>query len=279
MPREHPLARVERDVKLAPRHRLDLVEEVDADVRALQAEMERRGCSPAEARQEAITRLVPAGEVVEQLEDRHAPGLGRWLRANGRWLRTDGRWQHGDGRGDRVTGLGIGAAALLGGAVGIVATVRPGLSGTAMVSSWALVIVFALLVANLARMAAQLWLHGDLRVRQRRLLWARHAGLIVTAVALGALGAAWEGYLVLTNTEQVDSSALLAWETAATMAHFAATGLAAAIFGLFGWLSISPRLIADQEIERRITEFFAEDRAKLTLNTSAPSIHESKGDP
>ncbi|MCY3676171.1 MAG: hypothetical protein F4Z31_12210 [Gemmatimonadetes bacterium] len=272
MPREHPLARVEREVKLAPRQRLDLVEEVDADVRAMQAEMERRGYSPAEARREAIRRLVPAGEVVEQLEDRHAPGLGRWLRAEGRWL-------HADGSGDRVTGLGIGAAALLGGAVGIVATVRPGSSGTAMVLSWGLVIVFSLLVANLARVAAQLWLHGDLRVRQRRLLWARHAGLIVTAVALGALGAAWEGYLVLTNTEQVDSSALLAWETAGAMAHFPASGLAAAIFGLFGWLAISPRLIADQEIERRITEFFAQDRARLTLNTSAPSIHESKGDP
>ena len=272
MPREHPLARVEREVKLAPQQRLDLVEEVDADVRAMQAEMERRGYSPVEARREAIRQLVPTGEVVEQLEDRHAPGLGRWLRAEGRWL-------HGDGRGDRIAGLGIGAAAMLGGAVGIVATVRPGLSGTAMVLSWALVTVFALLVANLARVAAQLWLHGDLRVRQRRLLWARHAGLIVTAVALGALGAAWEGYLVLTNTGQVDSSALLAWQTAGTMAHFAASGLAAAIFGLFGWLSISPRLIADHEIERRITEFFAQDRSKLTLNTSAPSIHESKGDP
>jgi len=272
MPREHPLARVEREVKLAPRQRLDLVEEVGADVRAMQTEMERRGCSPVEARREAIQRLVPTGEAVEQLEDRHAPGLGRWLRADGRWL-------HGDGRGDRVAGLGIGAAAVLGGAVGIIAIVRPGLSGAAMVLSWALVIVFALLVANLARAAAQLWLHGDLRVRQRRRLWDRHAGLIVTAVALGALGAAWEGYLVLTNTEQVASSALLAWETAGTMAYFAATGLATAIFGLFGWLSISPRLIADQEVERRITEFFAQDRAKLTLSTSASSTHESKGEP
>lgn len=265
MPREHPLARVERELKLAPRHRLDLVEEVDADVRALQAELERRGRSPAGARREAIRRLVPNGEAIQRLEDRHAPGPGRWLRA--------------DGRGDRVTGLGVGAAALLGGAVGMIATGRPGLPGTAMVLSWALVIVFALLVANLARVAAQLWLHGDLRIRQRRLLWARHASLIVAAVALGALGAAWEGYLVLTNTEQVDNSALLAWETAGSMAHFATTGLAAAIFGLFGWLSISPRMIADQEIERRITEFFAQDRAKLTGNIAAPSIHESKGDP
>ncbi|MDE2981669.1 MAG: hypothetical protein OXU74_10785 [Gemmatimonadota bacterium] len=272
MRREHPLARVEREVKLAPHHRLDLVREVDADVRAMQAEMERRGYSPAEARREAIRRLVPAGEVVEQLEDRHAPGLGRWLR-------TDGRSLQADGRADRVTRLGVGGAAMLGGAVGIVATVRPGLSGTAMALSWALVIVFALLVANLARVAVQLWVRGDLRARQRRLFWARHAGLIVAAVALGAVGAAWEGYQVLTNTGQVDSSALLAWETAGTMAHFAATGLAAAIFGLFGWLSVSPRLIADQEIERRITEFFAQDRARLTLNISASSIHESKGEP
>lgn len=265
MPREHPLAGVERELRLTPRHRLDLVQEVDADVRALQTELKRRGRTPAEARREAIQRLVPTGEAVRRLEDGHAPRLGRWLRAE-------------DNR-DRVTRLGIGAAAMLGGAVGMIAAGRPGLSGTAIFLSWALVIVFALLVANLARVAAQLWLHGDLRARQRRLLWARHAGLIVTAVALGALGAAWEGYLVLTNTEQVDSSALLAWETAGTMAHFAATGLAAAIFGLFGWLSIAPRLIADQDIEFRITEFFAQDRAKLTVNTPAPKIHESKGGP
>lgn len=261
MPREHPLAGVERALKLAPRHRLDVVEEVDADVRALQMELERRGRTPAEARREAIQRLVPTGDTVRRLEDRHAPRLGRWLRAAG-------------GR-DRVTRLGIGAAAMLGGTVGMLAAVRPGLSGTAMVLSWALVIVFALLVANLARVAAQLWLHGDLRARQRRLLWARHAGLIVTAVALGALGAAWEGYLPLAGTGQTDGSLLLAWETAGAMAQFAASGLAAAIFGLFGWLSIAPRLIADQEIESRITEFFAQARAKPTVNTPAPKIHES----
>ena len=268
MPREHPLARIEREVKLAPRHRLDLIQEVDADVRAMQAEMERRGCSPVEARREAIRRLVPVGEAV---------GGSKTARAGaGRWLRTDCRWLHADGRGDRVAGLGIGASALLGGAVGIVATIRPGLSGTAMVLSWALVIVFALLVANLARVAAQLWLHGDLRVRQRQLLWARHAGLIVTAVALGALGAAWEGYLVVTNTEQVDSSALLAWETAGSMARLPASPRrSSACSGL----SISPRMIADQEIERRITEFFAQDRARLTRNIPVPSIHEFKGEP
>lgn len=271
MPREHPLARVERELKLAPRHRLDLVEEVGADMRALQAELQRRGRSPAEARREAIRRLVPGGEAVRRLEGRHAPRLGRWLRADGRLL-------YGDGRGDRVTRLGIGAAAVLGGALGIVATVRPGLSGTAMVLSWALVIVFALLVANLTRVAVQLWLNGDLRARQRQLLWTRHVGLIVTAVALGALGAAWEGYLVLTSTEQVDSSALLAWETAGTMAYFAATGLAAAIFGLFGWLSIAPRLIADEETERRIAEFFTRRRANRHGAPESREAHESKGE-
>ena len=265
MPREHPLARVEREMRLAPRHRLDLVEEVDADVRAMLAEMERRGCSPAEARREAIRRLVPAGEAMQRLEERHAPPLRRWLRA--------------DGRGDRVARCGIGAAALLGGAVGLVATIRPGWSGTAMVLSWALVIVFALLVANLARVASRLWLHGDLRARQRRRLWARQAGLIVTAVALGTLGAAWEGYLVLTNTEQVGSSALLAWETAGTMAQFAATGLAAAILGLFGWLSISPRLISDEEIERRIADFFARPGPNRHWTPGTREFHESKGKP
>ena len=78
MPREHPLARVERELKLAPRG--------------------RQGRSGDQARNR---------------------------------------------RGGRAWG-----------AVGLVATIRPGLSGTAMVLSWALVIVFALLVANLARAAS-----------------------------------------------------------------------------------------------------------------------------
>ncbi|MDE2803714.1 MAG: hypothetical protein OXN18_01070 [Gemmatimonadota bacterium] len=238
-------------MRLAPRYRLDLVEEVDADVRAMQAEMERRGFSPAEARRGAIRRLVPTGEVIQRLQERHAPPLRRWLRA--------------EGRGDRVTRLGIGAAALLGGAVGVIATARPALSGTAMVLSWAIVIVFALLVANLAWVASRLWLHGDLRAWQHQRLWARHAGLVVTAVALGALGASWEGYLGLAGNGHTDSPVPLAWETAGTMAYFAATGLAAATFGLFGWLSIAPRLIADEEIERRIADFFARRRSAPTL--------------
>ena len=224
MPREHPLARVDRELKVAPRHRLDLIEEVDADVTALQAELERRGHSPVRARRTALDQLVPGAEALDRLEARHAPRTRRWARAAA-WL-------------DPAVRLGVGAATALTAA----ATFRIGASGSSggtAVLLWSHVFLAALLAANLAWTAARIWIHADLRPAGRRLLWARQGGLIVAAVAVGALGAAWKGYLHFAGADPATISPLSAWGAVAEMARVAAIGLGTAIFGLFGWLAIA----------------------------------------
>ena len=243
MPREHPLERVERELKVAPRHRLDLIEEVDADVKALQAELVRRGRDPVQARRAALRQLAPAGAAIEKLEARHTSRLGRWARASAPM--------------DRALMLGVAAIATLAGVRAVMALQGLVSLGPTAVLAWPQAVVIALLAANLARAVTQLWIHGDLRSTQRQSLWARQAGLIVAAVALGALGAAWEAYPAFVTP------ASAGWEVVGRTASLAATGVATAIFGLFGWLAITPRLIADEEIERRITSFFAQARPAL----------------
>ena len=83
MRHEDPLAAVERALKVSPERRLELIEEVDADVDALQEELERRGYPPAAARRAALNRFLPAPETLVALEAQHGPPLGRWLRAAG----------------------------------------------------------------------------------------------------------------------------------------------------------------------------------------------------
>ena len=248
MSREHPLKRVERELKVAPRHRLDLIEEVDADTRALQAELERRGSTPGQARRAALQQFVPAECTLKELEVRHAPPLGRRVRAAG-WV-------------DRAVVLGVGVAATLAGLFAVITMYGSGVPDVAAFVAWPQVIVIAALAANLSWAAVQMWIHGDLRPRQRRLLWTRHVGLIVAAVALAALGAAWVGRQALAPAEPPQ---LPVWQAVGRMATVAAAGLAAAVFGLFGWLALTPRLMTDEETERRIVAFFARARSQLTV--------------
>lgn len=262
MPREHPLAGVERELKVGPRRRLDLIEEVDADVRALQGELERRGRTPDEALEEALRQLVPAEDALEQLEARHGSRLQRRILA-ARWL-------------DLAVRLGVGAAATLAGLAAITIA-EPGPEGPSATLVWSQVILIALLAANAAWAGARLWIHGDLRSGERRLLWTRHGGLIVAAVALAALGAAWEGYSAFAATDPGTISSLFAWAVVQKVAHVAAIGLATAIFGLFGWLAITPRMITDEEVERRIARFFARGRPPLTLQPTKPPVHQPNG--
>lgn len=243
MRRKHPLADVERDFEVSPRHRLELLEELGADAEALQAELERRGYRPGQARRAALRRLVPDRETLAQLEAQHAPPLGRWARGMG-WL-------------DRVERLGIVAAAVLAGAAAGGAMAWSGPFGTAAVLAWPQVVVVALLAANWARAATRLWIDGDLRPDLRRRLWERQIGLIVFAVALGSLGASWEGYGAFEALEVEDLAMPAMWDAVGRIVFFAALGFGAAIFGLFGWLAITPRLIDDETMEHRISTFFS----------------------
>ena len=248
---EHPLAALERNLAVPPRRRLDLLEEVDADAEALQAELERRGYGPAQARRAALRRVVPGTETLAQLEAQHAPPLGRWARSAG-WI-------------DRVERLGIVVATGLAGAVAFVTMVGSGPLGSAAVLAWPQVIVVALLAANWTRAAKRLWIDGDLRPELRRRLWERQIGLIVLAVALGALGAAREGYGAFEALAADDFASPAMWDAVRRIVSFAALGFGAAIFGLFGWLAITPRLISDEAMEHRISAFFA---SRLTPTSS-----------
>ena len=190
MPRDHPLSRVERALKVAPRRRLDLIEEVDADARALQAELERRGRTPGQARRAALRRVVPTREALTDLEYRHAPRLGRWARSAG-WV-------------DRIVVLGVALAATLAGLIAVISMYGSGVPDVAAFVTWPLAVVIAALAANLCWATLQLSIHGDLRPLQRRLLWNRQAGLVVAAVALGALGAARVGRVTLARARTTD---------------------------------------------------------------------------
>ena len=233
--RESMLDTVARKLKAPPRRRLELIEELGADAEALQEELERRGYDARTARRIAVGRVAPSGEVLAELEARHAPRLGQWTRTAG-----------------VAAGIGRMAAAvtavLAGAAVLAVLWRRdPGAAGGLL--GWSLVWVVALLCSNWVRAAKGLWIDGDLPVEERQTLWERQVGLMVTAAALGGLGAAWEGYLALGAHEGTPSEA---WIPIQRAVFFAAAGLGAAAFGAVGWLAFVPRLISDETIEGRI---------------------------
>ncbi|MYG80696.1 MAG: hypothetical protein F4187_02485 [Gemmatimonadetes bacterium] len=83
--------------------------------------------------------------------------------------------------------------------------------------------------------------------------------------------------MAVTTTDPATISPLAAWAVVQKVAHIVAIGLATAIFGLFGWLAITPRMITDEEVERRIARFFARGRPPLTLQPQAPSVHQPNG--
>ena len=246
MRREHPLEGLERDLKLSPRRRLELLEELDADAEALQAALEGRGYDRAQARRMTLQQLVPSGEAAAELEARHAPRVGRWARTAG-WM-------------ERLERVVIVAAAIVAGAAAIGAMVLSGPFGAVPVLAWAQVVVIALLAANWTLAAKRLWIDGDLRPELRGQLWTRQIGLVVAAIALGSLGAAWQGYGAWEALDAEAFSVQSTWDAIRRIVLFAAVGFGAAIFGLFGWLALTPRLINDEMIERRIETFFAGSR-------------------
>ena len=69
------------------------------------------------------------------------------------------------------------------------------------------------------------------------------------------------------------------WDAVGRMATVAGTGLAAAVFGLFGWLALTPRLLTDEEAEHRIARFFAQARPHLALAPDPSPDLERRGAP
>lgn len=242
-PDRSPLAATERRLNIPPRRRLEMIEELGADLEALQAEYRRRGLSPAAARREALMRLVPTEASLDELNVRHAPRPGRWLSAAG--------------LGGRVERFGAAGAAILAGAALLTAIPAEDVAVQGSLFLWAQALIAALLAANWCRGAVGLWIMGVLPPDVRSLFQARHAGLIAGAVSLGGLGALWQGFVGLGTLE---ASPVLAWDVVRPAVLSGAVGIGAAIFGALGWLALLPRLISDESSERRIEALLTPSR-------------------
>lgn len=81
--RESAIQRLARSPLLPARQRLELAEELVADVQGLARRLEADGLPPAEARRRALERLAPSGEAVHELEQLHGGRRPRW------WGRPD----------------------------------------------------------------------------------------------------------------------------------------------------------------------------------------------
>ncbi len=242
MQHSEPLARLERDLRVPPQRRLELLEELDADLSALSLELESRGFQPQRARDVAMRRLFPEGDVVAHLEVEHEASGARWLRQH-RWL-------------THVERAALVLVAMLSTA-GTLWVVR---QAGGVTSSRLLVVLEVLIIAalglNWTRTAFRLWVRRDLRPDTRLAHWRLHVGLIVASVAVGALGGAWEGYALLSVNSATGETAVSIWSMIRSALALVTLGMAAAVFGLFGWVSLMPRITTDDRIEKRIAEFF-----------------------
>ena len=245
------LAATARRLNIPPRRRLEMIEELGADLEALQAAYERRGLSPAAARREALMRLVPAEDSLHELNAQHLPRTARWLKAGG--------------IGGRVERFGAAAAAILAGTALLAAIPTEDTAVQGALFLWAQALIAALLAANWCRGAAGLWIIGVLPPDVRSLFQARQAGLITGAVSLGGLGALWQGYVGLGTLE---ASPGLVWHVLRPAALTGAIGIGAAIFGALGWLALLPRLISDESSERRIETLITPSHPQGPLDNS-----------
>ncbi len=246
------LEAVARRLKAPPRRRLELIEELGADAEALQEELQRRGYDPKAARRLAAGQVVPSREALAALEAQHAPRLGRWVRKTGF-----------AGGIERMAAM---ATAILAGSALLVALRWQDPDAAGSLLGWSLAVVVALLSSNWALAAKRLWIDGNLPPGLRTVLWARQVGLIVAAVSLGGLGASWEGHVALGAP---GASPGEVWSAVQRVVVFAVIAAGAALFGLFGWLALIPRLATDEAFERRIAAFVNRSLRFVHLRTEA----------
>lgn len=233
-----PLERVDAELRARPDRRLEVVEELAADLEALEDELVARGLERVRARAEAVRRLVPDADALSALEAAH--GAERPRAAPIAWLR---RWERAAVLVLTTVLMAWLALAAAGGGI------RPGPVG------WAELGLLGLMTANWAAAGLKLLLGEDLRRDERRSYARRQAGLIVTAFAVGALGTAREAYALIELAAPAPPPAVV-WGAVGRVASTAALGLAAPVLGLLAWLSLTPRLIRYERIEARIRHFF-----------------------
>ncbi len=252
MPPDRPLAGLsQRGLLLPTRRHLDLVDELESDLEGMQLELQSSGISPLRARQAALEWLVPNRESLAQLEDQHARPHREFGWA-ARCLTA-------------VAAIGVGGGLWFAGLVSF----GPSSSSP---STWVQVAITLLLGANLTGTAWHLWIRRSDTAAARHRSLVRHFGLVTIAVTLGGLGTCWEAYYSLGTVLAQQGSPVEVWGVLGESLSHATLGLGAAIFGLLGWLALTPRLIGDEAIERRIAMAFIRPALALVPSAKSP-IH------
>jgi hypothetical protein len=245
------------DVRMHPRKRLALMEEIAADVDALEDELASRGVPRERARAAAMNRLFPDPAVVRELETDAVAYHRLAARIGGSRLVLAER-------------VGLAAVALL-----TLITLARGLaqmdgfrSGGAFL--WATIGMIALLVANTLRVAVGLWARQDMGAAERRQAWRVQVGLVLVAISVSALGSASEAYLGALRME-VGAGSLAGFALARDVLILVAMGLGATVIGLVGWLALTPSLRSYESFERRIATVFVAPGPRL-VREPAPEL-------
>jgi hypothetical protein len=248
-PREAALPQLERGLRLHPRKRLVLLEELRADLDALEDELTARGLPRSRARAAAAMRLLPDPQAARALE--HEAALYHRL-ARGR----------GGTVLQKAERVAIGLVAALVAVALAVAMAGLELTGSAALFALAMITLISLIVANTLRVAWGLWVRQDLRAADRRAAWRVQLGLILVGISIGGLGAV---VLAYGATGRLVSSADVstAFTLVRDVALLASLGLGAAVIGLLGWLALTPSLRSYDLFERRIAAVFVPPGPRL----------------
>lgn len=241
-PREDALPRLERGLRLHPRKRLVLLEELLADLDALEDELAARGLPRRQAREAAARRVLPSAETARELEAEAAAYPRLADEAGARVLRVAER-----------AAIGL-VAALIAVALGLgLAGLEPG--GPATGFAWAMAAAIALIVANTVRVAVAMWVRQDLRADGRREAGRIQLGLVLMAVSLSGLGGAVVAYAAAGDFA-AGASPPAPLALVRDVALLVSLGLGAALIGRLGWLALTPSFRSYETFERRIAALF-----------------------
>ncbi|MDX1395486.1 MAG: hypothetical protein R3195_13950 [Gemmatimonadota bacterium] len=254
-PREgRGLARV---LRIHPRRRFEILEEISADVDSLEETLASRGVPRGRARAAALERLLPDDRVARQLEEGAVPYRRLEARLGTARLRAAER-------------LALAAIASLTIVALLIGLVRLDAFRTGGGFVWALAAIVAAIAANTVRLAYGLWVRQDVSAAVRRRAWRLQMGLVLIAISVAGTGvgiAAWTAAGALAAEPDV----VTGWRLVREVMSLASFGLGAVSLGLIGWIALTPSLRSYDTFERRIAALFAPPGTprRITLHRSA----------
>ncbi|MFV1988478.1 MAG: hypothetical protein ACC682_14450 [Gemmatimonadota bacterium] len=245
------------DLRVHPRKRLAILEEIAADVDAMEDELAARGIPRGVARAAAIDRLSPGPAVVRELEVDQVP-----------YRRLTDRF--GGGAVELAERLGLACIVILTMVAVALGLVRLDAFRNGGAFVWGTLAAIALLVTNTLRVAWGLWVRQDMVATDRRQAWRIQVGLVLVAISIGGLGAVSEAYLAAGRmVVRAD------WATAFALVRdvmlLLSLGLGAGVIGLVGWLALTPSLRSYDAFERRIAALFIPLGPRLVRGAGEPN--------